>query len=59
MPEQIYCQKLQIKAEALAKAPYPGELGQKILTQISKPAWQSWLKHQTMLINEYLSLIHI
>jgi Fe-S cluster biosynthesis and repair protein YggX len=31
----------------------PGELGQRIFEQISKPAWQEWLKHQTMLMNEY------
>jgi len=27
-------------------------LGQRIFAQVSKPAWQLWLKHQTMLINE-------
>jgi Fe-S cluster biosynthesis and repair protein YggX len=30
----------------------PGELGQKIYKQISAEAWQLWLNHQTMLINE-------
>ena len=32
--------------------PYPGELGQRIFEQVSKEAWQMWLQHQTMLINE-------
>jgi len=32
---------------------YPGELGQRIFNHISKEAWQQWLQHQTMLINEY------
>lgn len=49
----IFCEKLKIDAEALATQPYPGELGQRIFTHISKPAWQQWLNHQTMLINEY------
>ncbi len=29
-----------------------GELGKKIWENVSKEAWQQWIKHQTMLINE-------
>jgi Fe-S cluster biosynthesis and repair protein YggX len=44
--------------EGLERAPYPGELGQRIYENVSRQAWQQWLKHQTMLINEYrLSVI--
>jgi Fe-S cluster biosynthesis and repair protein YggX len=33
-------------------------MGKKIYEHISKEAWQLWLNHQTMLINEYrLSMI--
>ena len=32
--------------------PYPGELGQRIFEEVSKEAWQMWVEHQTMLINE-------
>lgn len=54
----IHCVKLNKEAEGLAQAPLPGELGQKIYDNISQEAWQLWLAHQTMLINEYrLSLI--
>jgi len=53
MSRRIHCHKLDQEAEGLAFAPYPGELGQKIFEQISEPAWQMWLGHQTMLINEY------
>lgn len=49
----IFCEKLKIDAEPLTAQPYPGELGERIFKQISKPAWQQWLSHQTMLINEY------
>lgn len=58
MLRTIYCVKLQQEAEGLDEPPYPGELGAKIFNHISKQAWQLWLNHQTMLINEYrLSLI--
>ena len=54
----MQCQFLGKEAEGLERQPYPGELGKRIFEQISKEAWQTWLSHQTMLINEYrLSLI--
>lgn len=49
----IDCKKLSKRAEGLDRQPYPGQLGQKIYENISKEAWQLWLNHQTMLINEY------
>ena len=39
--------------EGLDYAPYPGELGTRIYDNVCKEAWQQWLGHQTMLINEY------
>ena len=48
----INCIKLKKQLEGLERAPYPGELGKKILSSVSKEAWQMWLDHQTMLINE-------
>ena len=48
----LYCIKLNKELEGLERAPYPGELGEKILSSVSKEAWQMWLDHQTMLINE-------
>ena len=53
MSRTIRCAKLGIDAEGLDFAPWPGALGQRIYAEISKPAWQAWLAHQTMLINEY------
>jgi Fe-S cluster biosynthesis and repair protein YggX len=49
----VNCAYLKQQAEGLDFPPYPGELGKKIYDQISKQAWQAWLGHQTMLINEY------
>ena len=58
MSRTVQCQFLGKEAEGLERQPYPGELGKQIFEQISKEAWQTWLSHQTMLINEYrLSLI--
>jgi Fe-S cluster biosynthesis and repair protein YggX len=53
MTRFIECAKLKKQAEGLAAQPYPGELGKKIYAEISQEAWQMWLTHQTMLINEY------
>jgi Fe-S cluster biosynthesis and repair protein YggX len=44
---------LKREAEGLERAPYPGELGRRIYEQVSKEAWAQWLRHQTLLINEY------
>jgi Fe-S cluster biosynthesis and repair protein YggX len=49
----VNCVLLGREAEGLDRAPYPGALGQRILENVSKEAWQKWLAHQTMLINEY------
>lgn len=52
MAETVQCVKLGREAEGLDRPPYPGELGQRIFDNVSKEAWQMWLQHQTMLINE-------
>lgn len=49
----VHCVKLDKEAEGLAYQPYPGDLGVRILENVSQEAWQQWLAHQTMLINEY------
>ena len=53
MSRTVHCVLLKKEAEGLDYAPYPGELGQRIYENVSKEAWQRWLAHQTMLINEY------
>ncbi len=58
MTRYVNCIKLKKNLIGLEKPPYPGQLGQKIFENISAEAWQSWIAHQTMLINEYrLSMI--
>ena len=53
MTRMVNCIKLGKEAEGLDRPTYPGELGQKIFANVSKEAWQMWLKQQTILINEY------
>lgn len=53
MSRTVYCMKLGKEAEGLERQPYPGELGKRIYDNISQEAWQMWMNHQTMLINEY------
>jgi Fe-S cluster biosynthesis and repair protein YggX len=52
MSRMIHCSYLNEQAEGLVRPPLPGELGQRIYEHISRPAWQRWLAHQTLLINE-------
>lgn len=53
MTRMVQCARLKQELEALDRPPYFGELGQRIYENVSKQAWQEWLRHQTMLINEY------
>ncbi len=58
MVRMVQCVVLGGEREGLDRLPYPGALGQRIFEQVSREAWQQWLRHQTMLINEYrLSVI--
>lgn len=52
MARMVHCVKLGREAEGLDRPPYPGQLGQRIYENVSKEAWQGWIKFQTMLVNE-------
>ncbi|WBF65726.1 MAG: oxidative damage protection protein [Candidatus Kinetoplastibacterium crithidii] len=52
MSEKIYCIKLKRELAKLDKPPFPGDLGMYIWNNISTSAWEDWMKHQTILINE-------
>ena len=53
MSHTVNCVKLGKEAEGLDRPPYPGELGKRIYENVSKEAWQGWIRYQTMLINEH------
>ena len=52
MSRTVQCASLGREAPGLERTPYPGALGERIYNEVSQEAWQSWLAHQTMLINE-------
>ncbi len=52
MSRQVFCRKYQTEMPALDFAPFPGAKGEELFNNVSKQAWQEWLKHQTTLINE-------
>jgi Fe-S cluster biosynthesis and repair protein YggX len=53
MSRTVTCILLGDERPGLDRSPYPGDLGQRIFDNVSQEAWQQWLQHQTMLINEY------
>ena len=52
MTRMVNCIKLGREAEGLDFPPVPGPLGQRVFENVSKEAWQQWVRYQTMLINE-------
>ena len=52
MTRMVQCVKLGREAEGLERLPYPGDLGKRIFENVSKEAWQGWIRHQTILVNE-------
>jgi len=52
MSKTVKCIKLGKEAEGLQFPPFPGALGKRIYDNVSREAWQTWLEHQKMLVNE-------
>ncbi|MBK8524434.1 MAG: oxidative damage protection protein [Betaproteobacteria bacterium] len=52
MARNVNCIKLGREAEGLDLPPMPGPLGKRLWENVSKEAWQQWIKLQTMIINE-------
>ena len=52
MVRLVKCKKLKKELPGLEGPPYPGPKGEEIFLNISKQAWEEWLEHQKMLINE-------
>lgn len=52
MSRTVFCRKFQKELPGLDFPPMPGAKGQDLYENISKQAWQEWMSHQTMLINE-------
>jgi Fe-S cluster biosynthesis and repair protein YggX len=52
MSRVVMCSVLKREAPALDKAPYPGDIGQRILSNVSSEGWQQWLERLVLIINE-------
>lgn len=52
MTRKVFCRKYQKELEGMERPPLPGPKGQDLYENVSRQAWQEWMAHQTMLINE-------
>lgn len=53
MTRMVNCVKLGRELPGLEKAPFPGELGERIFENVSQQAWDMWVEQQVLLINHY------
>jgi len=54
MSERIVrCRLLKKDLPGLDRPPYKNDLGKRIFEEVSKEAWQSWLKDSVRFINTY------
>ncbi len=49
----VHCRKLDQDLPGLSKVPYKNELGRRIYEEVSKQAWDQWLKESVRFINTY------
>ena len=50
---KVFCVKLQKELPGLNEPPFDTELGKKIYDNVSRDAWNMWMEHCKMLLNEY------
>lgn len=49
----VKCVKFGREMPGLDRAPWKGELGQRIYDNVSKEAWKMWIEYSKMVMNEY------
>jgi Fe-S cluster biosynthesis and repair protein YggX len=49
----VQCRMLKKELPGLDRPPFRNELGQRIYNEVSKEAWQDWLKASVKFINTY------
>lgn len=49
----VHCVKFDRDLPGLKRRPYPGSLGQRLFESVSALAWNDWVEHSKMIINEY------
>ena len=50
---KVFCVKLQKELPGLDEPPFDTDLGKKIYESVSRDAWNMWMEHCKMLLNEY------
>lgn len=49
----VQCVKLGRELPGVRYQPFRGELGRRIYQNVSQEAWQMWIEHSKMIVNEY------
>ena len=49
----ITCSRCGQTRAGFERAPFPGQIGARVVAEICQDCWGQWLKQQTMLINHY------
>ncbi len=49
----VFCKKLEKELPGLSRPPYKNALGQRIYEEVSKEAWDMWVKDSVKYINTY------
>jgi Fe-S cluster biosynthesis and repair protein YggX len=52
MPQQVPCRRCGRLAEALARPPYPGPVGEEIVAATCRDCWNLWRENEVRVINE-------
>ncbi|GAC1540876.1 MAG: oxidative damage protection protein [Polyangiales bacterium] len=52
-PRLVKCRKLGKELPGLSRPPYKNELGKRLYEEVSKEAWDMWLKDSVKFINTY------
>ena len=53
MARIVHCKKLDKDLPGLERPPYKSELGKRIFEEVSREAWDMWLKDSVKYINTY------
>jgi Fe-S cluster biosynthesis and repair protein YggX len=49
----VKCVKFDKEMPGLDRIPWKGDLGKRVYENVSKEAWQMWVEHSKMIMNEY------
>ncbi len=49
----VHCSKLKKDLPGLEKPPFPSDFGKQIFDNVSKEAWDMWIKESVRIINTY------